>query len=235
MRVVHLEDKVSVLNVGLVLTKSAAVLLEALVVTLHPAAVIEGVKVVFPVEVEATSRVVILLHLDIVVLSIEGHAVVAEVVAPSFEGRSPEVHVEGLALSEESNVCTFLLSAHHVAVDEPLDVRGGPLDHVVVPFSAGLEASAVGMVLLLVLPDDVHAHRVGADGGDQLDVDLVPAFVSPVGSIPVGEEGGDCAHLVMALHTRAEATVLECLVGPNFSASVVGFGQRDEECCECGS
>ena len=88
---------------------------------------------------------------------------------------------------EQDILCVFILS-HNVAIDGPLDVIGCPFNDVLVPICAWLELRAVALVLLLPLPYDIHAHGVICHTRDELDIDLIPAFLSPVGPRPVSEE-----------------------------------------------
>ena len=92
---------------------------------------------------ELASRLVVRLDLDVVVTSVPWHARVVEVVTPSCESWSPEIHHEGASLGEEVDVLSVLSSAHHVAVDEPLNVIRSPFYNVVVPIGTGLEACTV--------------------------------------------------------------------------------------------
>ena len=230
-RVVHLEDEGTVLDVDLAGVKSRAVTFKAPAVALLPPAGVESVEVVLEVWLELASLSVVLLDLDIVVARVPGHSRVVEVVAPAWESRRPEVHHEVLALGEEMNVGGALSASHHVAVDEPLDVVGGPLDDVVVPVCAWLEARTVGLVLLLPLPDDVHAHGVRVDGRNQLDVDLVPALLRPVRTIPVREEGRNGAWLARALHPDAVTSIGERFPRLDFTTLVVGAGHGGQKGC----
>lgn len=188
VRVVHLEDESSVLYIDLAAPECRTVAAKRPVLALQPAALIKRVEVVLPVLLELARLRIVLLNLDVVVASVPGHTRVVEIVTPGRPRRRPEVHHEVLVLGQELDIRGALGSAHHVTVDEPLDVVRCPLNDVVVPISARLETGAVRLVLLLPFPNDVHAHRVSVDGRHDFNIDLVPALLRPVGSVPVGEE-----------------------------------------------
>ena len=153
--VVQLEDEGTVLSVDLTGVEGGAVVTEAPAVTLHPAALIEAVKVVLPVGLEFASARIVRLDLDVVVAAEPGHASVTEVVTPAWEGWCPEVHHQDLLLGEEVDILGALDAALLRPVQEPGDRVRSPLNDVLVPVGAGLEVWSVVLVLLLPLPDDV--------------------------------------------------------------------------------
>ena len=81
--VVHLDNESAVLCVNLAGPESRAVAAEAPVVRFLPAAAIEGVEVVLPVEVEIAGVPVVSLDLEPVVASVPGHASIVEVATPA--------------------------------------------------------------------------------------------------------------------------------------------------------
>ena len=221
-RLLQLDVEGTVLSVNLRAVESGGVVTEAPSVGLHPAAAVEAVKVVLPVEVEATGRRVPLLNFDVVVAGVPGHVVVVEVVTPAWEGRRPEVHHEVLRLVQEVHTIGAFGLAAHVSIDSPRDIVRGPLDHVLVPVLTWPEVLAVELIILLPLPDDVSAEWSTANRGHHLHIDLVPALLSPVRPSPVREEGGDGAILIGTLHAHSESTVGEGLVGLDLTTAVVG-------------
>ena len=160
---VHFENESAVLSVDHVVVEGRTVATEGPVVRLDPAVVIKVVKVVLPVEVEAASLRVVVLNLDVVVAREEWHALVAEVGTPASSFERPEVHHKDLWLVGEFDGGATISPAALFAVDAPADVLGGPLDDIFVPVGAWLEASAVLLILLLPLPDDVGAEWVVFD------------------------------------------------------------------------
>ena len=126
-----------------------------------------------------------------------------------------------LRLVGEVNVVSTSDSTALMTIDGPSDVLWLPLNSILVPVSTRLEVLAVPLVVLLPLPDDVGAERMIVDGWHNLDVDLVPAFLSPVRAIPVSEERADGARLARTLHADGETSVSEGLVGFDFTTAVV--------------
>ena len=163
-------------------------------------------------EVKTASLSVVRLHLDIVILDVPRHVGVTEIVTPSRESWRPEIHHQVLRLGQELHVGGVLLTAHGLTIEVPLDIGGGPLNHILVPIGAGLVRVDIGLILLLPLPDNVCAEGVVFDGGNQLNIDLVPALLRPVRAVPVKEERADGALFVTTLHTDRESTVSECLI-----------------------
>ena len=93
---------------------------------------------------------------NVVVLGEPGKIGVAEIIVPWGPGGSPEVHHNLGGLGQEVHVWGVLGLADEVVVDVPGHVVWGPLEGVGVPFVLGVEASGVVVVLLAILPDDVH-------------------------------------------------------------------------------
>ena len=97
----HLEDKVSVVDVGLRGAESSAVGVKGGVVALVPPVCVEGDEVVPPVEVEAMRLRVVGVGFDVVVKKVPGHVSGVETLAPGLESGSPEVHHDRLRLVSE--------------------------------------------------------------------------------------------------------------------------------------
>ena len=154
--VVHLEDKLASNDGNLFSPEGRTVSTESPIVTLCPTAVVEGVKVVLPMEIEAVSSSVIGLNFDVFVLGGPWHAGGVKVVAPSFEGGSPEVHHKLLRLVLEVRDWCSLSTAYLPAVNAPSDVLRCPSNHVCVPIVTRLEVGSIAVVLRLIFADDVH-------------------------------------------------------------------------------
>jgi hypothetical protein len=99
----HLEDEVSLLDVSLGGTESSTVGIESGVVTLVPSLSVEGVEVILPVEVEASSLLVVVVSLNVVVEEVPWHVLGVEALAPGLESGCPEVHHDGLSLVHVSD------------------------------------------------------------------------------------------------------------------------------------
>ena len=164
---------------------------------LVPFAVIEEVKVVLPVEIEAPSLRVELLHLDVVVLSVPGHvpaALVAFFPAPTTRG-SPEVDGNLLPILQEIDSLGILFGvvmqrADNVAVERPLHVGGGPFDNVLMELLARVEVLDVTFKHFLVFVDEVCLER-WIDRGNDLHIDLLPVGQCLSRRIKPHEECGD--------------------------------------------
>ena len=173
-------------------------------------------------EIKSTCLSVVGFSANEVVFGVPRHIGVIEVVAPAWESGRPEVHHEDLWLVEELDIRGVLSSAYDFVVDGPLHVGWSPLDSKRVVASAWLVRVDIRLVLLLPLPDNVGAEGVFFNGGNKLDIDFVPAFLRPVGTSPVGEEGADCAFFARAHHPDSESAVCEGFVGLDLATDVVG-------------
>ena len=140
----HLEDEIASLGVGIIRVEDARVGLETST-CLMPAASIEIVEIVTPVEPELILVDIVVVHLDIVVEDVPWHISGVEAMSPRIEGRSPEVHSEGLGLAHVVNGLLAIMSAMSdlVPIDLPADVVGGPLHLVDVPVVARVEPVSV--------------------------------------------------------------------------------------------
>ena len=88
----HLQHEVSFLNVSLGCTERCAVGIESGIVTLMPPVGVKCIEIVFPVEIEATSLMVIFIGLDIVIKQVPWHVFSIKTFAPRLKHRGPEVH-----------------------------------------------------------------------------------------------------------------------------------------------
>ena len=221
----HLKDQVATLDGDILWVEDAGVGVEATAGLVPPFGV-EFVEIVAPVQVELVRLLVVGVHLDVVVKDVPGHVLGVEAVAPGVERRCPEVHPEGLLLGHMLD--GGILSrdvAHFVAIDGPADVVRSPLHGVGVPLIVWVEVVGilVGLVLVhAITVDDVHGEGVVLNGGHNLNIQLVPLTRGEVGSIPVGEEGRNGAHLVGGLHSRNELAIGEVLEGRDGSAAELG-------------
>ena len=228
--VVHLEDKVSILDVGLAAHEKRRVILKAPVVASVPLLGIEVVEVVSPAQREVLLGLVVVVDLNEVVFGVPRHGNIIKEVAPWGPARSPEVHHELGRHVEEVDVLGVLGLAGQLIVDVPRDVVRGPLDGVGVEIGARIEASGVVVILSAISPDNVHGEWVLMDGGNELDIDLVPAMGPILSS--VSEERLNGTHLSGVLHPDDEFTVLEPFLGANFTRKVVSVGgARDHKSC----
>ena len=91
---VHHEDQLAVLDIGVLLDEQRAVVVEAPIVTHPPNVLIECVEVVTEPQVERVSARVPIVRLDVVVPGVPGHGGVVATATPVIPHRSPEVHVE---------------------------------------------------------------------------------------------------------------------------------------------
>ena len=231
--IVHLKHKRAVFGVDLSAIEGGAIVSKAPIFALQPPTLVERVEVVLPSEIEASCLGVEGFNFDVVISGEPRHPRIVEIVAPSCERGRPKVHHEVAGLVQEVHVCSALSPADLIAVDEPRDVVRCPFNHVLVPVGAWLEVSDVGLVLLLPFPDDVCGERVGGDRGHKLYINLVPALLSPVWTVPVGEERSNSAFLISSLNSYRESSVSKGLVRFHFATSVVGGDRRSQESKSC--
>ena len=224
--VVHLQDQVTILNINLARHEQGGVVLKSPVVARVPFFRVKCVEVVSPSQSEIFFILIVVIDLDEVVLGVPWHLSVVEIVIPRFPAGRPEVHHELRGHLQEVHILCALALAHELVVDVPADVVRGPLDRVGEPIAARVEASRVVMILLAVLPDNVHGEGVLSDGGHDLHIDLVPA-VGPV-LCGIGEERLNSTHLHGVLHLGNEFTVLEPLLRADLTGKVVGLSKARE-------
>ena len=211
----HLEDQFRILDVSVGGAEGSAVSIESSIVGFVPPVGVEGVELVSPVEVERLGLVVVGISLNIVVHDIPRHILSIESLAPRVESGRPEVHHDGLWLCGQLHGGVILSDAAHLLVINGVsDEVGGPFHLVDVPVILRVEAGLVVVALTLgvaVAIDHVHAEWVLLDRWHDLHIKLVPPAWVEVGTIPVGEEGADCALLSGGLHAGDEFTIGELL------------------------
>ena len=154
--IVHLEQKVAILDVGLAAHEERRVVLESPVVARVPLLVIKVIEIVSPAQREIFLRLIVIINFDEVVLCVPRHRNIIKEVTPGGPGGRPEVHHELRGHVEEVHVLGALRLAGQLAVNEPAHVVGSPLDGVGVPVGAGLETRGVVVILVAVPPDNVH-------------------------------------------------------------------------------
>ena len=213
--VVHLEDKVTILNIYLTCHEERGVVLETPIVAGVPFFSVERVEVIPPFQIELFLILIIIVDLDKVILGIPRHLSVIEKEVPGVPARSPEVHHQLSGHVEEVHVLLTLALAHKLVIDVPADVVRGPFDGVSEPISARVESSGVIVVLLTVLPDNVHGEGVFSHRWHDLNIDLVPAM-RPI-LCRIGEERLDSAHFHGVLHLSYEFTVVEPFLRTDFT------------------
>ena len=118
-----------------------------------PAAAVEAIKVVSPVELELVRMFVEGVNLNVVVHGVPRHVFIIESLPPRVEGRSPEVHSQGLRLTHETNCFALVLSqvANLLAINSERDILRSPLHLVCVPCVLRVERLSVIMILKLVV------------------------------------------------------------------------------------
>ena len=154
--IVHLEDKVAILDVDLARHEEGGVVLETPVVTGIPLLGIPCVEIISPAKIELLRALIVIVNLNKVIFGVPGHLRIVEVVVPWRPARGPEVHHELRGHVQEVNVLGALGLANEFVVDEPRDAIRGPFDRVGDPVGAGVEAGGVVVVLSAIVPDDVH-------------------------------------------------------------------------------
>ena len=93
MRVwLHFEYQITLLNIRLRSSESSAVGVKCGIVTLVPSVRIKHIEIVFPVEIKATSLVIVGIRLYVIKQKIPGHVLSVQALTPGLEGRGPEVH-----------------------------------------------------------------------------------------------------------------------------------------------
>lgn len=156
----HLEDKVSIQDIGLSGTEGSAVGIKGGVIRFVPSVGVEGVEVILPVEIKSLSLGVVGVGLNVVVHHIPWHVLVIEAFAPRVEGWGPEVHHDRLTLVHVFD--SWVLSSDSsdlLSIERPGDVVWSPGHLVDVPLVLWIKAAVVVMGLALAVAisvDDVH-------------------------------------------------------------------------------
>ena len=211
----HSENKSTILDEGLRSAESGGVGIKGSVVTLVPAVSVESVELIAPVEIETLGAGIVSVGFDVVVVDLPRHVLGIKAFAPRFESWGPEVHHDTLRLRGKLNRGIRLSDAANLLViNRPSNEFRSPRNLINVPLILGVEARLIVMRLTLVLTisiDHIHGEWVLSNGRDDLDVELVPAARVEVGTVPIGEEGSNCALLVGRLHPGNELAVSELL------------------------
>jgi hypothetical protein len=154
--IVHLEDKVAILDVDLARHEEGRVVLEAPVVAGIPLLGIPCVEIISPAKIELLGALIVIINLNKVIFGVPWHLGIVEVVIPWRPARGPKVHHELRWHIQEMSVLGALSLANELVVDKPRDAIRGPFDRVGDPVSAGVEASGIVVILSAILPDNVH-------------------------------------------------------------------------------
>ena len=224
----HLKDKITARCVHIRWVEDAGVGLESSG-GLVPAARVERIEVIAPVEFEFVFFLVVGKDLNIVVEHVPWHVNGVETSAPGVETWCPEVHSQGLSLVDEVDSLSraFGEMADLLSINGEGDVFGRVLDFISVPVVMWVELMGVVVVLELVVTitvDHVGGEGVALNRGNNLDVDFVPTTRVEARAVPVGEEGSNGAFSVGCLHAGHELSVVEFLVGGDRATLKVGLG-----------
>ena len=211
----HSENKSTILDERLRSAESGGVGIKGSVVTLVPAVSVESVELIAPVEIETLGSGIVSVGFDVVVVDLPRHVLGIKAFAPRFESWGPEVHHDTLRLRGKLNRGIRLSDAANLlVVNGPSNEFRSPRNLINVPLILRVEARLIVMRLTLVLTisiDHIHGEWVLSNRRDDLDVELVPAARVEVGTVPIGEEGSNCALLVGRLHPGNELAVSELL------------------------
>ena len=228
----HLDHKVSVRGVHLLRVEDTAVGFEASA-CLMPAAAVERVEVIAPVELEFVQFLVVGEDLNVIVQDVPGHVRWVKTRTPGVESGGPEVHADGLCLVHEANglgrVCGKV--ADLVSIDAEADVVGSPLEFVDMEIVMRVETVGVVVILELVVSvsvDHICRQWVRLGTRHDLDVELVPAAGVESRTIPISEERRDSSLFVGSPHTSHKLSVGELLVGGDRATLEVGLGDADD-------
>ncbi len=156
----HLEDKLTIFNESLRSAEDGRVGVKSGVVTLVPAACVESVEVIAPVEVETLCLCVVNVSLNIVVFDLPRHVLGIKSLSPRLESWGPEVHHDALRLVGQFDRGIGLLDATNLLViNRPGNELRSPCHFIDVPVVLGVEAGfvVVGFTLsLTITEDDIH-------------------------------------------------------------------------------
>ena len=170
----HFQHKVSTVNKCLRGSENGAIVVEGGIVTLVPPACVEGVEIIFPVELKSVGVEVVGVGLNIVEDAVPWHVNWVEPVSPGFESWGPEVHHQRLPLVHVSDSWVVACdSSNLVAINAPSNEVRMP-DHLVdVPVVEGIEVVGVVVrfvLLLSVTVDCVHGEWAVHDGRHNLNI-----------------------------------------------------------------
>ena len=99
----HPQNQLALLNIRLRGSENGAITVEGSVVAFVPSVGVEHIEIVFPVEVETTSLMVIGVSLDVVEKKIPRHILGLKTFAPRLKSWGPEVHHDRLLLVHVMN------------------------------------------------------------------------------------------------------------------------------------
>ena len=160
----HLNDQVSTACVHVLRIEDTAVGLKS-TASLVPATTVESIEIVAPVELKFVEKLVVGEDFDVVVEDVPWHVNRVESCTPRVEGRSPEVHSEGLSLVHE--VDSLDVRGRQVAylstVNRERHVIRGPLELICVPVIVWVKVVSVIVLFKFVVAvsvDHVCGHRV---------------------------------------------------------------------------
>ena len=160
----HLEHKLAVVDVALLCAEGCAIGIKGGVVRLMPSIGVEGVEFISPVELEALSRNIIGVRLNIVILYIPRHILIVKIGAPRLEGWRPEVHHHRLRPSSQLDRRVIVADAtNNLVINGPLDEVRSPSHLVDVPVILRVEIVTVVVALVLGLSiavDHIHGERI---------------------------------------------------------------------------
>ena len=160
----HLEHKLAVVDVALLGAEGCAIGIKSGVVRLMPSIGVEGVEFISPVELEALSRNIIGVRLNIVILYIPRHILIVKIGAPRLKGWRPEVHHHRLRPSSQLDRRVIAADAtNDLVINGPLDEVRSPSHLVDVPVILRVEIVTVVVALVLGLSiavDHIHGERI---------------------------------------------------------------------------
>ena len=160
----HLEHKLAVVDVALLGAEGRAIGIKSGVVRLMPSIGVEGVEFISPVELEALSRNIIGVRLNIVILYIPRHILIVKIGAPRLKGWRPEVHHHRLRPSSQLDRRVIAADAtNDLVINGPLDEVRSPSHLVDVPVILRVEIVTVVVALVLGLSiavDHIHGERI---------------------------------------------------------------------------
>ena len=160
----HLEHKLAVVDVALLGAEGCAIGIKGGVVRLMPSIGVEGVEFISPVELEALSRNIIGMRLNIVILYIPRHILIVKIGAPRLKGWRPEVHHHRLRPSSQLDRRVIAADAtNDLVINGPLDEVRSPSHLVDVPVILRVEIVTVVVALVLGLSiavDHIHGERI---------------------------------------------------------------------------
>ena len=120
--------------------------------------------------------------------------------------------------------------AHLLSVDGPGDVIRGPFHLISVPVFSWIKVLGVRLSFLLTMTvavDHVCGERAILNRWHDFNIELVPSVSVEAGTVPICEEGLNCALAVWTLRTGHKFSISELLVGREGSTLEVGCSEAD--------